>query len=130
MGALQFRRYGIELGLGALDRHSRLQPSHHGECVAPAVGLRADREWLEEVDVRTGSKYRGEVERGRQDTNDHRSLVVEGDRASYNPRVAAEAPLPKTVGKNGGGLSVPDALIVDEPSTELGTDAEQAKEVL
>src|SRR5262249_17315933 len=127
---LQFRRYGIELGLSALDSHSRFQSSHDCECVAPAVGLRADRKGLQEVDARTGSKYRSEVERGRQHSDDHRGFVVESDRQPDNGRVSAKASLPKAVGKNRGGPSVPDALIVYEPSAELRTNAEQVKEVL
>ena len=55
----------LQIGLGLLHRHARLQPPDTKHGVAPPCRLRADGKWGQQVDFVAGRKNRVEIERRR-----------------------------------------------------------------
>ena len=118
--------FGVRIG----DRRAGLQPANHRHRVAPAIGLRAEREWKVEVEAAARREDGREVERRREHAHHRVRRVVDDERRADDRGIAVEAALPQSVAEHHGLGAVPGALLGIERAAEQGLHAEHVEEVL
>ena len=118
--------FGVRIG----RRRAGLQPADHRHRVAPAIGLRAEREWKVEVEAAARREDGREVERRREHAHHRVRRVVDDERRADDRGIAVEAALPQSVAEHHGLRAVPCALLGSERAAQQGLHAEHVEEVL
>ena len=119
----------VEVELCALDRNAGLQATDHHQRIAHLIGLVADRIGNQEIDTRAGREERGKVEVGGKYPDHVDRPVVQGNRLTDNPRIAAISPLPEAVGEDHRCGCAPEILLLDEVTSDLWLHAEDIEEI-
>ena len=116
----------LELRVGALARHARLQTAVDGEIVLVVEHslCRRERDRRPQVFL-----VRREIERGRHHAGDEILHAVHPDLAAGDRRIAAEAARPQVMAEHDDALVPRTIFVVGERASDLGAHAEHVEEV-
>ena len=116
----------VDVGPRALDRNGRLEAANARQIVTPHPRplLRAERHGHPHFGL-----FRRELESCRHDAHYCHGLIVETDHPTDRIAAAAEAPLPRAIGKDRDSRRTRRIVRLRQRATACRCDAEQRKEV-
>src|ERR1700723_2823765 len=94
--------------------HSRTQPANAEDGIAVPGRLWSQWEWSDNIDLVPRCKYRGKIERGRQNADHSVWRLMKRDGFADNGRVAAETPPPICVSEDHSSRTVERAFFRSE----------------